>query len=226
MCAVNEENGNKKIKRGLPLRAYLLYLLVAAFLCTGVAFSKYVTSGVSEDRARVAMIGEIGITETGDISDSISDGDAAENHLVITPGVSLTKDVRVHFDGSEMACYVFLQMKPTGWTDSGDHYSFSAGGTSNDRLAWSVDGDWTYLTTESGTYVYYVIVAANDAIPSKPVLADSAVYVSENLIRSEMSTLPSLQIGFEATAVQLDGFGDFSTEEEHALAAWNSVKAQ
>ncbi len=51
---------NKKRAR-LPLSAYLLYLLVATFIFTGVSFSKYATSTTSGDKTRIAIM-EAGIT--------------------------------------------------------------------------------------------------------------------------------------------------------------------
>ncbi len=204
----------------IPFRVYIVYLLVASFLFTGVAFSKYVTSGFINDRARVASIGEVIITETGDFSSSSVDGDTTENSYIVIPGVDLTKDVRLRFDGSEMACYVFLQVDPNGFTTT-DNYHFAQG-----KISWAIDDSWTFLKEDGGVYVYYHIVAANAAIENKAILEDSKVTVNEQLIRSELNSLPGLlNITFKATAAQYDGFGNFDTEEEHALAAWNSVSA-
>ena len=46
----------KKNKMRLPLSAYLTYMLVATLLFTGVSFSKFATTTVSEDNARVAIM--------------------------------------------------------------------------------------------------------------------------------------------------------------------------
>ena len=41
-------------RRKLPLATYLVYLLIATFLFTGVSFSKYATTASGSDEARVA----------------------------------------------------------------------------------------------------------------------------------------------------------------------------
>ena len=50
----------------LPLRAYIMYLLLICFALTGVTFSKYVTSTCGGDSARVAKIGSVTVTENGE----------------------------------------------------------------------------------------------------------------------------------------------------------------
>lgn len=205
-------------KKTLPVRLYVIYLLIATFIFTGITFSKYVTSGIAGDSARVARIGEIRITETGDFTAS-----SDSNRFMYIPGVSVEKKAELKFEGAEFACYVFLKVTPKGWTKvTGNDYSFSAAGG---KLSWAVDDGWKYLTAEDGTYIYYCVVEANDAIIAKPIIEDSVVNVSENLLRSEIDTIKTslLEIDFQATAVQLDGFGDFDTEAEHALKAWTSV---
>ena len=56
-----------KTKGGrLPVRAYLLYLLLISFMLTGVTFSRYITSSRGDEGARVVKAGEIRIEENGD----------------------------------------------------------------------------------------------------------------------------------------------------------------
>ncbi len=218
----------KSLQKTLPVRTYLLYLLVASFLFTGVAFSKYVITGTTGDSARVLQMGTLTISETGDfVSESVTDGDI-RNTLRIIPGVDLDKDIDVRFEGCEAACYVFLRVTPTGWVDidATGHRIFGVGGTANTALQWSVDEDWTYLTNDGTDYVYYTIVEPNGALAQQNVIKDGVVTVSSSLIRSQLEALPtSLQIAVQGTAVQYDGFGDFATEAAHAAAAWNSVSA-
>ena len=45
----------KQVFSGLPLRAYLLYLLAATVVCTGVTFSSYLSSSSGGDTTRVAL---------------------------------------------------------------------------------------------------------------------------------------------------------------------------
>ena len=43
-----------KTRFRLPLHAYLMYLLIGAFLLTGVSFARYISTGSGQDGARVA----------------------------------------------------------------------------------------------------------------------------------------------------------------------------
>ena len=45
----------KKFISKLPLRVYLMYLLVASLVCTGVTFSSYVSTSQGGDSVRVAL---------------------------------------------------------------------------------------------------------------------------------------------------------------------------
>lgn len=53
-----KRKGGKYLKKKvrLPLSAYLMYLLVATLLFTGVSFSKFATTSSGEDDARVAVM--------------------------------------------------------------------------------------------------------------------------------------------------------------------------
>ncbi len=211
-----EKRSRRRAKVKLPLRAYLLYVLVATLLCTGVTFSKYVTPGVADDSARVAQIGDLVITENGDFTEK-ADG----NHAIFIPGVDLEKDARLRFDGAEFACYVFLEVTAGGWSSSDNrNYQAAAG-----KISWAVDDGWTYLQTEGNSRIYYVVVPAGNPLPSKVIIRDSVVTVGDDLCKEDIADLPALSMTFNAAVVQLDGFGDYDTEAEHAAAAWSSVSA-
>lgn len=68
----------------LPLRAYIMYLLLICFALTGVTFSKYVTSTYGGDSARVAKIGSVTVTENGEPYNS-------DVIWRVAPGADITK---------------------------------------------------------------------------------------------------------------------------------------
>lgn len=214
-----QTNQNKKAKFRLPFSAVLLYLALIAAALSGVTFSRYVTGTTVSDSARVAMMKELTVTETGWL-----------DQRVILPGVNMTKKAVVDFEGSEMACYVFCAITANGWTRAADNFHYTAG---TGILNWAVDNTkWTYLQGDGGTSVYYCIVNANTALQAD-VLADGGrITVSENITRSQLDTLAAsaapLSIKISATAVQYHGFSEgFSagyTEADRAKAAWNAVK--
>ena len=184
-----------------------------------MTFSRYVTGTTVGDSARVAMMKELTVTETGGL-----------DQRVILPGVNMIKKAVVDFEGSEMACYVFCAITANGWTRAADNFHYTAGA---DILNWAVDdAKWTFLQGDGSTSVYYCIVNANTALHAD-VLADGGkITVSEDITRSQLDTLAAsaapLSIKISATAVQYHGFSEgFSagyTEADRAEAAWNAVK--
>lgn len=174
----------KPNKRRLPLRAWLLYLAVVTFALTGVTFSRYVASAHSQDEGRVITFGDLTVTDSGVTQ--------------VQPGVAAEKDLTVHFDGSEAATYVFVELQGSDWTRSADNrtYTYEAGG-----LSWRVADGWTYLQDN----VYYRELAPNTVLDAG-LIAGGTVDVSENMTRTELEELSkALSIRVRAAAVQREG---------------------
>lgn len=203
------KKNNQKFR--LPLRAWLMYLVVIAFLSTGVTLSRYVTSTTGNDSAGVITFHDITITETGDFYE--------EGKLLLQPGVDLEKKAVVNFGGSQAAVYVFLSSQAEGFAKQSDNMQFTA---LDGKISWQIDSTWQYLLSENNTHVYYTALTPNTAI-AKEIISGGTVEVADTLKNSELQALPTLSVSFEATAVQADGFGNFANEAEHAKAAWNAV---
>lgn len=211
------EEQKKKNRVRLPLRAYLLYLLVVTFALTGVTFSRYVTSSSGGDAARVAVIRDLTVTETGDVP---ADG----GRWLLAPGVELTKNAVVTLESSEMACYVFLELRTEGWQRTGTH-SYALG--ENMGPAWYVADGWQLLSVGTDSAVYYQIVPANTPF-SAAVIGDSGrIAVSADVTASQLKALADkgLRIGIQAAAVQYQGLDDGMGSTTRAEAAWNAVRA-
>lgn len=211
----------QKSKFRLPFSAVLLYLLLLAATVSCMTLSEYVTGTTVGDTARVAIMRDITVIETGNF--------AEPDEWVITPGVDMIKNAVVAFEGSEMACYVFCEIKTTGWSRMNDNYSFAFSGGSENILGWAVNNDWRFLSGNGSEAVYYRTVSANSGLTAD-VLADGGkITVSENITKTQLDSLPKdMQIKISATAVQYNGFSEGSaaeyTEAERALSAWNAVK--
>ena len=164
---------------------------------------------------------DITVTETGNF--------AEPEKWVITPGVDMIKNAVVNFEGSEMACYVFCEIKATGWSRLNDNYSFAFSGGGENILGWAVNDDWKFLSGNGNEAVYYRIVGAN-AVLQADVLADGGkITVSEYITKTQLDRLPKdMQIKISATAVQYNGFSEETgaeyTEAQRALTAWETVK--
>ena len=217
---MHRENKNRRPKPRLPFSAVLSYLVLLAAAVSGVTFSKYMAGTTVGDTARVAIMRDITVTETGNF--------AEPDKWVITPGVDMIKNAVVNFEGSEMACYVFCEIKTTGWSRLDEHsFAFSGGG--ENILGWAVNDDWKFLSGNGSEAVYYRTVSANAVLQADVLAEGGKITVSENITKTQLDSLPKdMQIKISATAVQYNGFSEETgaeyTEAQRALAAWNAVK--
>lgn len=213
---------NQKTKFPLPFSAVLAYLLLITVALSGVVFSKYVTGTNVGYSARVAYMREIAISETGNFTEP--------DKWIIAPGIEMIKNAAVEFEGGEMACYVFLEIKANGWERIDTHgYAYTSG--VENLLAWSVKTDWTYLSGSTNGAVYYRIVSANSELNAEVIADGGKITVSENLTKTQLDSLPAnMSIKIGATAVQYHGFSEGLdagyTETERAAAAWNAVRGK
>lgn len=214
------EEQKKKNRVRLPLRAYLLYLLVVTFALTGVTFSRYVTSSNGGDAARVAVIRDLTVTETGDVP---ADG----GRWLLAPGVELTKNAVVTLESSEMACYVFLELETEGWQRTGTHSYAIQDGAGKVLSAWRVETAWQFLSGGTDSAVYYQIVPANTPFSAAVIGDDGRITVSADVTASQLKALAAegLRIGIHAAAVQYQGLDDGMDSTTRAEAAWNAVRA-
>ena len=214
------EEQKKKNRVRLPLRAYLLYLLVVTFALTGVTFSRYVVSSDWGDGARVASIRQLTVTETGDVP---ADG----GWWLLAPGVELTKNAVVTLESSEMACYVFLELETEGWQRTGTHsYAIQDGGGTA-LSAWGVDAAWQLLYGGTDSAVYYQIVPANTPFSAAVLRDGGRITVSADVTASRLRALADtgLRIDIQAAAVQYQGLDDGMDSTTRAEAAWSAVRA-
>lgn len=214
------EEQKKKNRVRLPLRAYLLYLLVVTFALTGVTFSRYVASSDGGDGARVASIRQLTVTETGDVP---ADG----GRWLLAPGVDVTKNAVVTLESSEMACYVFLELETEGWQRTGTHsYAIQDGGGTA-LSAWGVDAAWQLLYGGTDSAVYYQIVPANTPFSAAVLRDDGRITVSADVTASRLRALADtgLRIDIQAAAVQYQGLDDGMDSTTRAEAAWSAVRA-
>lgn len=204
----------------LPLRAYLLYVVLISALLTGITFSKYVVATTVGDRARVAILRNLIITETGNFS--------APNLWTLAPGVDLQKQAEVFFEGSEMACYVFLEITASGWSRTSSH-AFSYGRSGQTFFSLSADTGWEFLSGTADSAVYYRVVDTNTVLRAAVFANSGRITVSPDLTRTQLSSLPAdFSIRLNAAAVQYHGFSELLapgyTEADRAAAAWNAVQ--
>ena len=209
----------EKHKIRLPFSAVLLYLSLLAILLCGVTFSKYISGTSAADSARVAAMKGISISETGNFT--------KPQTWMIIPGVTLRKNAAVHFEGAEMACYVFLDVTASGWTLQGERsFLYEKDGTQ--LLLWDIAENWRFLTSDGNSAVYYTVVPAGETLDAQVIANDGAITVSNALKRTELETMTDFSIDLTASAVQYYGVAEApdATEQERAAAVWQLAKEQ
>ncbi len=203
----------------LRLAAVLLCLVVLLSCLSAGIFARYVSTGQTNAPARVIKFEKLTINDNESVFT-----DPETHTMLLAPGMTIHRNTSITFGGSEAACYVFLRVTTDSFTKA-DNFAYRYGTVSGKTIAFSVDSGWTFLKTDNGASVYYTITDPNEALSAKPVLQNGNITVGSDFTRSEIEALPStLKIAFDAYAVQLDGFGDYATEAEHAAVAWDSVK--
>ena len=208
-------------KNNLVLRLASLLLvcvLISTYTLCGL-LARYTSSGSGSDSARVIKFGDVEIYETASFT---------KDKLIICPGVEITKDVEVFFNGSESATYLFVQMDASNDWDSDDGIHFEV----NDFVEFSIDEDeWTYL--EGSDYVYYKVVSPNTVIGNivddkhkgVDVIKDGVITVSDRMTMEDLDDLTvienkikktTVRLDFSAIVVQSNGF-------ENVNDAWTSI---
>lgn len=199
----------KKHKFHVPLKALLLYVLLISVMVMGVTFSKYVTVSYSGDAARVARFGDLYITENGEAYEANKD-------YKVVPGVNLTRDIVLHFEKSEVACYVFFQVDAESFTKNGKNYIYGSGENSISFRVTELGTRWSSFDLEDGKTIYYTVVEPNESI-SQPIIANRGAIIVNKALSIEALEKPDISIKVKATAVQYGGFTD-------AKAAYSAIK--
>ena len=195
-----------RINIPMCLASILFCLTLISVHFMGGLYAKYTATGSGSDSARVIKFGNITLTETGDF-------DNAENSAIIIPGVDLTKNATVSFEGSEAATFVFVEVVPEGWTTT-DNRTFTAAGGG---MLWSVSTEWTYL--DETEYVYYMVLEPNTPLNNEEIIAGGTVTVDDNISKGVISSITNMTVDFRASVVQAGGFDSVS-------AAWDSIAAK
>ena len=201
----------------------LLWLVfVTTYLACGL-YAKYSTTSGGSDSARVIAFRNLTVTENGDF-----DKKDGKNEFIFLPGVDMTKDIEVSFDGSEADCFVFVKIEAPGW-NTDNHVTFI---DSRSLMSWAVNVGtteapvWQHLSSDGSTHVYYQILESNEVLDPCDVISEGKVYVNEAVGDNDMRALYKactdaigtnpININVTAYAVQANGF-------ESVSAAWTSL---
>ena len=128
----------------------------------------------------------------------------------IVPGVDIRKDPKVTVKAGSEACWLFVKVEEENWP------TFKETDNRTAKIAYEIESGWTKL--ENG--VYYREVGAAAADTSFEVIKGNLITVSENLTKTEVNNVVTVQpkLTFTAYAVQKDGVAT-------AADAWAKVGA-
>lgn len=197
-----------KTVRNIPIRIACVLLcltLVSIYLTSGL-YARYMSSATGNDSARVIQFGNITLTEEG--SSPMYDGE-----FVIIPGVDITKNPIVNFEGSEAATFVFVEIELSSHWETDNQRDFTA---LNGGVTWSVNSTWKHHISIGTKHVYYVELSPNNALENQAVIVDGKIKVSSSVTASDLATLADMSIDLHATAIQANGFAS-------AAEAWNLI---
>lgn len=144
----------------------------------------------------------------GDINIGLAESTGSDYKII--PGMNIPKDPKVTVKAGSEACWLFVKVEEENWP------TFKDGETA--KIAYEIAPGWTALEGQSG--VYYREVGAAAADTSFEVIKGNVITVSENLTKTEVNNVVTVQpkLTFTAYAVQKDGVTS-------AADAWAKVSA-
>lgn len=144
----------------------------------------------------------------GDINIGLAESTGSGYKII--PGVNIEKNPKVTVKAGSEACWLFVEVKEENWP------AFKEADGKTAKIAYEIAPGWTAL--EGG--IYYREVDAVNADTSFEVIKGNLITVSENLTKTEVNTVVTVQpkLTFTAYAVQKDGVADAAT-------AWAKVSA-
>ena len=211
---------DKKSSNKAPLFSSMhiaLLILCAVLLssyATGGLYARFISENTSGSSARVIYFGDINLQDS-----------ASGSEIILTPGVTVSKDVSISFEGSEASTFVFVTLTPSNhWSLEGNTLKMrNSDSTTIGTLV--VANDWTYLTTDSGKFVFYKSLAPNVVLPETQLFSaqngvEGGLAVPSTVTASDLSRLSGeISISIKAVVVQSSGFANVTE-------AWASVKNQ
>lgn len=202
-------------KKSVSMKVVVLLLAVVLLIgcVAGGTLAYLMTQTTPVTNTFVAgAIGQLALTET----------DEDKTYMVV-PGVNITKDPVVTFNGNNVAAYVFVKVEADAstWTES--EGTFSLG--DNQEMKWTVADGWTKL--EAGVYYREVAVdtdTANIAEAEKyGIIKDNTITVSSEITQNTIEDYTK-SLTFTAYAVQQANGGTENDGKFTPAEAWAQIK--
>lgn len=198
----------KKSNRKLPLRVYLMYLIVVSFVISGVSFSKYMVSQEKSVNARTAKIGDIDLYETKKVDNRTVP--TTSGQFMLIPGVDIVKDPKVYYLAGEIACSVDVILTlPEYWVqDDEDNSKFGFFNEDSELLGFQVNtSEFAFKGKIGDEYTFSKELQPGEAIGSVlspvSVIVDDKIFVSANT-KEDLAYIESVLSGMNESCIRLD----------------------
>lgn len=211
---------DKKSSNRAPLLSsmHIALLILCAVLISSYAigglYARFISENTSGSSARVIYFGDISLEDS-----------AAGSEIILTPGVTVSKDVSISFEGSEASTIVFVVLTPSNhWRlEENTLKMCNSDDTTVGTLV--VANDWTYLTTDNGKFVFYKSIEPNTVLSESQFFnvqngVKGGLAVPSTVTASDLSRLSGeISISIKAVVLQSNGFASIAD-------AWASAKNQ
>lgn len=193
----------------------LLCVVLITSYATGGLYAKYKSGTSDYDDARVIRFGELTLTEKNSPS--------GDKTWIVIPGVNISKNPLVSFEGSEASTFVFVEVTVSdGWTFNSETGRFSYNG----KMYWDIAEKWNYVCKDGSKYVFSYTterLIPNTVLQKEQIIKDGTVYVGTSITPTEVAAISNMKLTFRALAVQSSGF---YLEGNPRLAAWQSLNSK
>lgn len=215
---VRRRRRNSGAKLGLLILA--ITMLVGSTLGGTLAYLTDQTASV-KNTFTVGDVGDLTLTET------------PVDKYVVVPGVDITKDPTVTYEGNNIDAYIFVKIdggnkwkhshQPLPNNYSTNTYSVVTGNAVDLSMYFNVADGWGKLNTSEDVYWRKVTATATAAAEngklSFPIIENDTVYVSSAITEATIANYAS-ELTFTAYAIQAAGF------EDDVAGAWGALNNQ
>lgn len=210
-------------KKSVSMKVVVLLLaivLVIGCVAGGTLAWLITYTGPVENTFVAGAIGELTLNETDGKGNTVS-----SRSFIVTPGVDITKDPVVTFNGNSVAAYIFVKVEATDWTESNGTFSIG----SKQEMKWTVADGWKKLENTPGVYYREVVVdtdTANTAETEKyGIIKNDTITVSSEITKDNISNYTK-GLTFTAYAIQQEDGGSDNAGKFTPAEAWNVVNGR
>ena len=197
---------------------HVVLLLLCAVIVTSYGinglYARYRSEVHGTDSARVIRFGDVYLVE------------AADNNLMLIPGVVCKKEAYISFQGSEASTYVFVVIEASShWTENGNMLVIYDPDKSDELVSIQVEDSWTPVSDENNIFVYAISLDPNQTLLEKQIFGiqngvQGGIVVSPEMTKADIDYLNgigTIHLHITAIAVQSNGFADYAE-------AWDSIR--